>query len=191
MWDARANQGAHSDCWPTHGKTREAIVKLPATRWTQRQQCAIRKLFGAIIDDPFCSAARWPWILNKRKRDGVAHAELMTACHNAVDFDEVMAFTSACRHEPQRPRAAQEMNFQVAVVAPTRITVKLSKFLSLPNPSQSSHLSGLWKWSMGVVMCYAYMYNIYIYTYMYIYIYHTSHTYCFFGYIHISTCGPP
>ena len=97
----------------------------------------------------------------------------MTACHNAVDFDEVMAFTSACRHEPQRPRAAQEMNFQVAEVAPTRITVKLSKFLSLPNPSQSSHLSGLWKWSMGVVMCYAYMYNIYIYTYMYIYIYHT------------------
>ena len=95
----------------------------------------------------------------------------MTACHNAVDFDEVMAFTSACRHEPQRPRAAQEMNFQVAVVAPTRITVKLSKFLSLPNPSQSSHLSGLWKWSMGVVMCYAYMYNIYIYTDMYKYVY--------------------
>jgi hypothetical protein len=96
----------------------------------------------------------------------------MTACHNAVDFDEVMAFTSACRHEPQRPRAAQEMNFQVAEVAPTRITVKLSKFLSLPNPSQSSHLSGLWKWSMGVVMCYAYMYNIYIHIYVYIYITH-------------------
>ena len=100
----------------------------------------------------------------------------------------MMAFTSACRHEPQRPRAAQEMNFQVAVVAPTRITVKLSKFLSLPNPSQSSHLSGLWKWSMGVVMCYAYMYNIYIYIHIYICIYiyiYISHTRTFFLAIYI------